>query len=509
MKLIGIFKTDHEFKNIILIFFASFYFPVFAQIEGNGSDSTNDYEKYKKLINREFADYKENIDKEFADYLKQKWQAFDIYKDEKIGSDKPKPSEQPKAPEQDTIGINDNKPKNEIEVPIVEPKPIKPKPEQTPLPKPCPIKEPTVVQNKSCNVNYLGYNFSFSYNPMIDFPLKGNANYDIADAWSFLNDGNYQVLLNDLLNTKNKYNLNDWAYFELVNKVSTQIFSNSKEKQTILTWFLLNKSNYLTRIAKQGEGIALLIAYTENIYNHSYIEIDGVKFYFIYEPDENKQPYTYAKNYSSATRKIDANINKPILFASNNTKKTLSYKYGCKTYFLNVDYNKNAISFYKSLPFFDIPIYADALPSVNLEYSLISEVKKLVEGKSEKLAVDMILQFVQKAFKYKTDQDQFGVEKYFFAEELFHYEFSDCEDRSVLFAYLVRKVLGLKVVGLIYPGHMATAVKFTSNVNGDYITYEGTQYVVCDPTYVGAHIGMAMPEYKKVNATIVPLKNIK
>jgi hypothetical protein len=75
--------------------------------------------------------------------------------------------------------------------------------------------------------------------------------------------------------------------------------------------------------------------------------------------------------------------------------------------------------------------------------------------------------------------------KFFFAEELLYYPYCDCEDRSVLFSYLVRNLVGLEVCGLEYPGHMSTAVNFDSNVSGDYISFEGKRYVILKPSFIG------------------------
>ena len=84
------------------------------------------------------------------------------------------------------------------------------------------------------------------------------------------------------------------------------------------------------------------------------------------------------------------------------------------------------------------------------------------------------------------------------------YPFCDCEDRAVFFACLVRHLTGVEVIGLHYPGHMATAVCFGElNVPGDTFTVKGKKYVVCDPTYINASIGMTMPQFRAVKPEIV------
>ena len=86
-----------------------------------------------------------------------------------------------------------------------------------------------------------------------------------------------------------------------------------------------------------------------------------------------------------------------------------------------------------------------------------------------------------------------------------YYPYCDCEDRSILFSRLVRDLMGLDVVLIYYPGHLATAVKFSSEVKGDYITYQGDRYTVCDPTYINAPVGMTMPDMDNASAFVVVL----
>jgi hypothetical protein len=101
---------------------------------------------------------------------------------------------------------------------------------------------------------------------------------------------------------------------------------------------------------------------------------------------------------------------------------------------------------------------------------------------------------VQQAFEYEWDDSIWGHDRVFYAEETLFYPYSDTEDRSILFSRLVRDVVGLDVLLVYYPGHLATAVCFTDEaIKGAYYVYKGHHFVVCDPTYIGASVGEEVP----------------
>ncbi len=64
----------------------------------------------------------------------------------------------------------------------------------------------------------------------------------------------------------------------------------------------------------------------------------------------------------------------------------------------------------------------------------------------------------------------------------------------------------LLVCLVYYPGHLATAVCFESEVKGDYLTLSGRRFVVCDPTYIGAPVGRTMPGMNNARAKVVVLE---
>jgi hypothetical protein len=63
--------------------------------------------------------------------------------------------------------------------------------------------------------------------------------------------------------------------------------------------------------------------------------------------------------------------------------------------------------------------------------------------------------------------------------------------------------MGLDAVLLDYPNHIASAVRFNEEISGDYILLDGKKYLICDPTYIGAPIGMCMDRFKSVAPEII------
>lgn len=170
---------------------------------------------------------------------------------------------------------------------------------------------------------------------------------------------------------------------------------------------------------------------------------------------------------------------------------------------VTIDVPKTLIDFYRTYPQCDYSVYFNATINNKVSSELLNTLSSYIKGKSEIEAANILINFVQTGFQYATDNEQFGYEKPFFVEELFYYPYCDCEDRSILYSYLIKNLLGLDVVLLDYPNHIATAVRFNENINGDYVIVNGQKYTVCDPTYIGANIGMTMPTYKNVSAKVL------
>ena len=170
-----------------------------------------------------------------------------------------------------------------------------------------------------------------------------------------------------------------------------------------------------------------------------------------------------------------------------------------------LSYPAEQIRYLSTLPQLGLSRYPTATLPASTREQITQQLRPLLDGQSEEIAVNRLLNFVQNAFKYETDEEQFREENYLFPLETLHYAASDCEDRAALFSQLVNDLLGLPVVLLDYPGHVAAAVAFNRDVDGDVFMHNGRRYTVTDPTYINAKAGMAMPNFAATPPDVIDI----
>jgi NifU-like protein involved in Fe-S cluster formation len=357
-------------------------------------------------------------------------------------------------------------------------------------------------------VNFYNKEIKFNYDKNMEFRLSNINKNSISDFWEKISKTKYKALISQLQSKSEELNLNDWATYQLTYKVGQEIYK-SDNVANLFTWFALVKMGYDTKVGYSKDKIYLLAIMKHKLYQVAFFKLKGKKYYVL-TPNGRVgkvgKIYTYKGNYPKADDKLSFDINKEIKFYSNIKKKDLKFKYYGKNYSVASSYSKDLVDFYGTFPQSDYNIYFNTKNSAPLSNSILRQLQEILKGKSELEAVNILLRFTQTAFAYKTDQKQFDYEKVMFPEETVFYPYSDCEDRSIMFSFLVKNILGLDVVGVKYPDHMATAVEFSSKVSGDGFNYKNKKYVISDPTYVNANAGMAMPQYKNRKFEVISLR---
>jgi len=487
------------------------------------ASAEDDFAKWKQQTQESFQQYKDKRDKEFTSFLKMHWKEMDLLKG--IERDPaPKPVVMPVAkpvpvrpPQPEPVPVVRDVPKPEpvVEVPpapVEKPEPVVLQP-VTPLPviKPVIPPEPKVVRKgRKIMLRYLGGDYTFYYDPKLKQPVNQRVNEKMVSAfWSGLSLADYDDLITQINDKAKVLQLNDWAYALLVHDISKKIYPASDAGQSLFTWFVLAKAGYQSRIAYNDQKVFLLVPSQQALYAVPYFTFDKVRYYAVRFDGKGQklgQVYTYDGNYPDAVKALDMQLNNEALVDGNTARRTLSFDFDGKHYVINAVYDNERIRFMETYPQLDLEWYFKGKVSAVASSSLQRQLSDYMKGMDEQKAVNFLLRFVQTSLRYKTDEGQFGKENYLFPEETLYYPYSDCEDRSILFAWLVHSLLGMDVIGLDYPGHVATAVHFKSKVDGDAITYNGKRYVVADPTYINASAGMAMPNFKKNKPGVIKIR---
>ncbi len=485
-------------KRIILV--CILLFCLFATLFGQDS-----FEEWKKQQEAEFRDFISKEDREFAAFLKSEWEQFQAFK-ANTWDPEPKPVVAPSI----TPGYSKNSTERagkffgkRITVPTNAPA----KPDVSEL-----QQENQRNTRKRMTVSFLGgVKLYFTDPGRPDIAVRSPlSNTVFSDAWIAMNEWEYQAILDECIDLKIKAKLNDWVYFQMIAAMSSTFFPENTAAADILTWFFLVKSGYDVRIGYSADGskVYVLLPAANMIYDvlYFYFQSSGPFYYFFSAgaPARNVGSfYTYSRENPEAKKAVDMRIQEVPEFTDSLFTRTLTFMYRGEVYSIEVKVDSNIISVGERYPQTDLDIYFSTPVALNTRHSLVGSLKILLADYSETEAVNVILRFVQTAFEYQTDQQQFGYEKPMFVEEALFYPYCDCEDRSVLFSYLVREIMSLDVIALDYPGHIATAVQFSKPVQGDSVTYRGRRYVICDPTYINADIGMSMPRYRGTRPEVI------
>ena len=461
-------------------------------------------QKQEEFINRmqnEFDEYVAQRDKEFTDFLKTRWEQFDAFNGVDV----------PKKPKPDIFPEYKPKPDRQeswSKIPAIKPSVDLQKKTASEIPMPLMQKtdEPS-FEKTAINVKFFGIPLAFDYDAHIRLDIPGKVNESaISNYWEKMSATNYTSLINQFREYENNMNLNGWAYYKMLQSFSETIYPHSETGSDMLLWVLMNRSGYKTRLAYANDKVCLLVPSNYTIYATNFMETDGLKYYLMRDIGSSSL-YTYKKDYPGADKLLDFNIKNPLNFPKRLFSKPVQFTYKDNPYSLNITYNQYLINFYKDYPQVDLSVYFDAAVSPETKESIVESLKPIIINMSETQAVNFLLRFVQKSFNYEIDEKQFNKEKFFFPEEVFYYPYSDCEDRSVLFAYLVKELLNLKVVGIEYPGHVATAVNLNQEAEGDYLIYKDEKYIIADPTFENAPLGLTMPKFRGTEGKIVELNN--
>lgn len=487
---------NKKYALCILIILCFAQLPATAQntFEEYRAQKRAEFDNYRDSKRKAFDAYRAKKNQEFADFLAQKWGNYNLAKGRP----------QPKQPDPVTPTVapkEEQKPTRPIDLPfgqvIPTPKPVAPAPIDFPV-------EPTPQTNQKVKITFYGNSCEVYFRPEMRFTLGTVSEKNVGKIWNLLSDDNYTLLLADCRRLHESMRLGDFGLLRLAETVAQQTVGSGNEA-AILQTYIMTQFGYDVRLCQQGNKLGILVPFKQTVCNTPYYQWNGVNYYVWDKSMQGSTVSSYKQNLKDATRQIDLQMTSAPRFAprGGTYKMKIFISNAYPDVSIGAETNENLIDFYNDYPMMqDFGLYAAQPMEARATTGAYGMLRESLAGKSELEAAEILLNLVQTGFEYLTDEEQFGREKYNFGEETLYYPACDCEDRSILFAHFVKDLLGLDVVLLHYPNHLATAVCFNGTVNGNCVNVNGKRYTVCDPTYINAGVGMCMKKYIGVKPTV-------
>ena len=500
----------------------------------------NSYQQSLTQMQQEYKDFVDKQNAEFAEFVAKEWELFNEFKKEQLAMTQPKLDKVPMA---ENTGIEtsvvtkelsykkdedlpkvthavavtyepeDNNYELKSRVTADGPEDIKPKSFKD-------MRKVEVEDGSILTINFYGREVPLQFDEKLKVRSAGIEEKNVADYFSKIAKcrAETKALWDELSGVVDNFGLNEWGYFCLLRTMSEKMFTDVNDRVLFCFYMLRNEGNFKTRVArgKDSGKLTLLIALdnSKEVYSYTFFRFEDngkgekpVKYYTVYGGGNAQEPvYSYSFCEQDVDRKeMHLDFDKTLNMGECDMDRKLRLT---KDRSVTLPYNKAHMAYLNDVPMTVFPIYFVSPVAIEAQRELQKSFNEMRADYTPAQFIQMLLHFVQTAFEYKTDEEQFGYEKYFYPEEVIGYPYSDCEDRSAMFAWLVQKYTNAKVIGLQYEGHIATAVWFgdDAEVKGDGFMYGGKKYYVCDPTYTNASIGMTMPQFKGVTPKVIKIK---
>jgi len=356
------------------------------------------------------------------------------------------------------------------------------------------------------------FNFELNESSKISFSEELSTE-SISNFYNKLNQSDHQSLLSSLLAYKEKHQLNDWIYYQLIRKTAQQISPKAENyhRYTLYKWFFLSKSGYDARLSIGNNRMIFYVKNDENINDIPFFNIEGNKYMCLNYHDYGKVDFEKDKIFpvfikvNEAVQSFSYKVTRmPDFKPESYREKEVAFQYRQKSYHFQVKLNPEVENIFANYPGVDFESYFNIPLSHETYRSLIPLLKRNVSSMGQKKGIDYLMRFTRYAFLYQNDENNFGKEKRLSPEQTLFSKYSDCDDRAALFFYLVKEIYNLPMIALLYPTHISMAVQFDKPF-GKSIIYNGAKYSVCEPTpqEQDLRIGQIAENLQKVDYEVV------
>ena len=520
-----------------------------APAQKQKKDFRKEFEEFKNRAKKEYADFRKQALAEYTKFVREAWEEFgaeppvQVPEEEKVepmvvpgfeeetaswfsklfgGKDDKKESKKEKKKAEKAEKKQRAKTNDTYNVVSVVEAPKAAPAQAQPLSK---VVQQTDQANPYMTFDVFGTQCRVRIGDNCRFHLSGVSENEVADILSEFQKPQYDNLLYDCLEERKAHNFSDWAYYQMLLALTNKFYGTHTNEATMTLGFLYSQSGYKMRYARKDATLYMLVASQYNMFGKSYFYVDGDWYYLLEDLKEGdklnicKAKFPKESALSLQMNTLQSFTNSPVNERTITSLRNPDFSFTIKS-------NKNSIDFYNTYPcsYTDNNFmtrwanYANTPLEKWLTDQLYPPMREKLKGLSPLDAVQQLDWWVQGktdinhtnpnqgCFLYAYDEPIWGYDRNFFGEESIFYPYNDCEDRSILLSHLVRDLVGLDVVLVYYPGHLAMAVNFPTDVPGDNIVYNGRKFTICDPTYIGSDVGETMPTMKGKGMNVILLK---
>lgn len=293
---------------------------------------------------------------------------------------------------------------------------------------------------------------------------------------------------------------NAYLTYCLVDKmVDAEYPRTHSSSRALLKHHLLTAMGMKVRLATNsyGDGL-LLLAFAQPVYDKKMLFIDGYRYY-LFGDDGLDMSDPLTADIRPVKTPADSSPTLPInlrLGHLNLPYRSHRYEFTDSVLTLSGEVNANLFPMLYHYPRTDVKEVSLSAPCPDVRAHIVEQMKPQLQGMKQKEAVNALLHFMQHAMPYATDEELHGFEKPYLIEESLFYPASDCEDRAILYTFLLWNCLDIPCTIVGFADHESVAVRLDqSNVRGTSYEHRGAQYFISDPTFKGARTGKCMEQY--------------
>ncbi|MBO6517315.1 MAG: hypothetical protein JJ975_12270 [Bacteroidia bacterium] len=307
-----------------------------------------------------------------------------------------------------------------------------------------------------------------------------------------LESKDHNNMLSQVYDAQVSYGLDDMGMVLLTKKITKEV-SPSRNTRNLLQFFILDQLGYDVKLTYTKTSVSCFGLLDDRPAASIYIYQDGKRYTNLDFHDTRVMGTRYLYRsassngrtiqFTGALPKVDAKL----------SNRSFKWFFQGKLYQLEATNNQSFTEYLNDLPQFQLgKDYTGVSHSSEFASTVLNPLKNYMEDMTSlEQKANFLLNFVQSSFSYKTDQDQYGREKYNYPEETLSSSYSDCEDRTILLAYLYQELLGLESVILHFKKekHVCLGLKLPHRSNSYSFKYRDAAFMVCEPTGRGYKVG--------------------